>query len=129
MIRRPPRSTLFPYTTLFRSLGHERAVVMGNDWGGVVAWALGALHPSMVERLIVLNAPHPSAGLLALNRCICRRILKSWYVLAFQIPVVPEVLMSTNDFDLFTRILKKQTSKKQTRGAIGDEEIGHFKRA
>src|SRR5260370_3851165 len=24
MIRRPPRSTLFPYTTLFRSLGHER---------------------------------------------------------------------------------------------------------
>src|SRR2546426_7875243 len=25
MIRRPPRSTLFPYTTLFRSLGHVRA--------------------------------------------------------------------------------------------------------
>src|SRR2546426_7404257 len=27
MIRRPPRSTLFPYTTLFRSLGDEGAVV------------------------------------------------------------------------------------------------------
>src|SRR5258706_6812013 len=25
MIRRPPRSTLFPYTTLFRSRGHHRA--------------------------------------------------------------------------------------------------------
>jgi pimeloyl-ACP methyl ester carboxylesterase len=109
---------------LVRILGHERAVVMGNDWGGVVAWVLGALHPSMVERLIVLNAPHPSAGLLALKSMYLPQILKSWYVLAFQIPVVPEVLMSTNDFDLFTRILKKQT-----RGAIGDEEIGHFKRA
>src|SRR5258705_9354553 len=29
MIRRPPRSTLFPYTTLFRSeLNHERAVLL-----------------------------------------------------------------------------------------------------
>src|SRR2546430_8032349 len=27
MIRRPPRSTLFPYTTLFRSLGHERRLL------------------------------------------------------------------------------------------------------
>src|SRR5256885_3612580 len=32
MIRRPPRSTLFPYTTLFRSLGHpERVVVQGEQ--------------------------------------------------------------------------------------------------
>src|SRR3712207_8717379 len=30
MIRRPPRSTLFPYTTLFRS--HEMRVVAGSDW-------------------------------------------------------------------------------------------------
>jgi epoxide hydrolase 4 len=46
---------------LIRTLGHERAVVMGHDWGGVVAWVLGgAHHPSIVERLIVLNAPHPS---------------------------------------------------------------------
>src|SRR3712207_9330182 len=30
MIRRPPRSTLFPYTTLFRSLDGEEEVV--NDW-------------------------------------------------------------------------------------------------
>src|SRR5438309_8158685 len=34
MIRRPPRSTLFPYTTLFRSLRHERAVYRGLHAGG-----------------------------------------------------------------------------------------------
>src|SRR5258708_26052109 len=28
MIRRPPRSTLFPYTTLFRSAGHHRATML-----------------------------------------------------------------------------------------------------
>ena len=109
---------------LVRALGHERAVIMGNDWGGVVAWILGARHPSIVERLIVLNAPHPSAGLIALRSLYLPQLLKSWYVLAFQIPVLPEMLLSANDFELFARILKRQT-----RDAIGDEEIGHFKRA
>src|SRR2546426_4322949 len=35
MIRRPPRSTLFPYTTLFRSLGNGAAmwVVIGSSFG------------------------------------------------------------------------------------------------
>src|SRR3712207_7574769 len=38
MIRRPPRSTLFPYTTLFRSLLHiERLRVRTADQGGAVA--------------------------------------------------------------------------------------------
>src|SRR3712207_7714013 len=32
MIRRPPRSTLFPYTTLFRS-GRESGMVVVHRWG------------------------------------------------------------------------------------------------
>jgi epoxide hydrolase 4 len=72
----------------------------------------------------VLNAPHPSAGLLALGSLYLPQIVKSWYVLAFQVPVVPELLMSANEYELFARILKQQTQ-----GAIGDEEIGYFRRA
>lgn len=109
---------------LVRTLGYERAVIMGNDWGGVVAWVLGALQPSTVERLVVLNAPHPSTGLLALRSMYLPQVLKSWYVLASQIPIVPEVLLSANDFELFAHVLKQQT-----KGAIGDEEIAHFKQA
>src|SRR5438067_7513695 len=37
MIRRPPRSTLFPYTTLFRSPGAPRGGVRGNRSAGVFA--------------------------------------------------------------------------------------------
>src|SRR3712207_8583671 len=48
MIRRPPRSTLFPYTTLFRSLGarlpRARAVVGHRDPGGVRAGPAGLRH-------------------------------------------------------------------------------------
>src|SRR3712207_9200324 len=35
MIRRPPRSTLFPYTTLFRSRGKEGAAAVKDILGGV----------------------------------------------------------------------------------------------
>src|SRR3712207_4219400 len=41
MIRRPPRSTLFPYTTLFRSrLGYTRYVAQGGDWGSPISSAM-----------------------------------------------------------------------------------------
>lgn len=44
---------------LARHLGHERFVVVGHDWGGVVAWALAAAHPEHVDKLVIINAPHP----------------------------------------------------------------------
>src|SRR5690349_3758371 len=46
---------------LIQALGEQRAVVVGHDWGGAVAWATALGRPEAVERLIVLNAPHPYA--------------------------------------------------------------------
>jgi pimeloyl-ACP methyl ester carboxylesterase len=40
-------------------LGEEKAIVVGHDWGGFVAWFLAAYHPDRVERLIICNLPHP----------------------------------------------------------------------
>ena len=37
-----------------------RPVLVGHDWGGVLAWWYAALYPQKIERLIVANAPHPS---------------------------------------------------------------------
>ncbi len=44
---------------LIRGLGHERAVVVAHDWGGVAAWALAIAMPHRVSKLVILNAPHP----------------------------------------------------------------------
>jgi pimeloyl-ACP methyl ester carboxylesterase len=38
----------------------ERAVLVGHDWGGVVAWAVAAAHPDYLRKLVILNAPHPA---------------------------------------------------------------------
>jgi len=46
---------------LISHLGERRARVAGHDWGGAVAWHLAIQHPDLVERLAILNAPHPAA--------------------------------------------------------------------
>jgi pimeloyl-ACP methyl ester carboxylesterase len=40
-------------------LGHERFVMVAHDWGGAVAWNLAAAHPGRLEKLVIINAPHP----------------------------------------------------------------------
>jgi pimeloyl-ACP methyl ester carboxylesterase len=37
----------------------DKMVVVGHDWGGAIAWAYAMKHPECVDRLIVLNLPHP----------------------------------------------------------------------
>ena len=39
--------------------GPGKAVIVGHDWGGMVAWTFAMTHPELTDRLIVLNLPHP----------------------------------------------------------------------
>jgi epoxide hydrolase 4 len=43
--------------------GRDRCTLIGNDWGGYVAWVYASAYPTRVERLIILNAPHPAVHL------------------------------------------------------------------
>lgn len=89
---------------LVRAASHERATVVGHDWGGVVAWHLGMNRPDVVEKLIVLNAPHPAAYRRELLRG--RQLLYSWYALLFQLPWLPEAALRAGDFALVRWILR-----------------------
>ncbi|MBC7928869.1 MAG: alpha/beta hydrolase [Bryobacteraceae bacterium] len=44
---------------VIRSNGASQAVVVGHDWGGAIAWNVAMFAPDAVERLIILNLPHP----------------------------------------------------------------------
>jgi pimeloyl-ACP methyl ester carboxylesterase len=89
---------------LIRSTGQQRVFVAGHDWGGVLAWHLAAFHPGCVERLVVLNAPHPAAYFRELGHADQRR--RSWYVFFFQLPLLPELFVRRKNFAILDAMLR-----------------------
>jgi epoxide hydrolase 4 len=90
---------------LIEALGHERAVVVGHDWGGVVAWFFAMRHPSLLERLVVMNAPHPAHNLTMMGDP--EQLRRSWYILFFQLPYVAERTFERNDFAATKALLRR----------------------
>jgi epoxide hydrolase 4 len=90
---------------LIRACGRERALVAGHDWGGLLGWAMAGLEPGLIERLAILNVPHPAVMARALAGGDPRQMLRSWYVLFFQIPGLPEWLLSRSRFRGLRRML------------------------
>ena len=81
---------------LIRACGEERAAVVGHNWGAAVAWMVAMRYPEQVEKLAILNVPHPERFLNGLRTL--RQLGKSWYVFFFQIPWLPEVALRAGNF-------------------------------
>lgn len=66
--------------------------LIAHDWGAIIAWAFAATNLRPLERLVILNVPHPAR--LAEGLRTWRQLKKSWYVFFFQLPWLPEKLMA-----------------------------------
>lgn len=96
---------------LIEGLGEERAIIVGHDWGGVLAWQFAIDYPQMTARLIIMNAPHPAAMEREIRTFA--QLRKSWYVLAFQIPWLPEYVLSRNNANEIGRMLRGAALQKE----------------
>ncbi|XP_053447497.1 epoxide hydrolase 4 isoform X2 [Nycticebus coucang] len=79
------------------SLGYSTCVLIGHDWGGMIAWLIAICYPEMVMKLIVINFPHPNVFTEYILRHPAQ-LFKSSYYYFFQIPRFPEFMFSINDF-------------------------------
>jgi epoxide hydrolase 4 len=110
---------------LIRALGERRAHVVGHDWGGVLAWGAAGLHPAVVDRLVVLNAPHPSAYLRELRQNP-NQWRKSWYVGFFQVPGLADWLFQQGHARLVARALRRSAVDPS---AFTDADLAAYRRA
>jgi pimeloyl-ACP methyl ester carboxylesterase len=82
---------------LIRSLGEANAVVVGHDWGGLIAWTMAVYHPKVVRRLAVVSMPHPRRLRSAVLSAPIAQARSMGYALGFQLPMLPERQLLRDD--------------------------------
>ncbi|GAB3234724.1 epoxide hydrolase EphM [Hymenobacter seoulensis] len=109
---------------LMDAAGHQKAAIIGHDWGAAVTWWLAANHPERLTRAVVLNVPHPAVLGQALRRTP-RQLLKSWYIFFFQLPWLPEKMFRRRQYR-FGRGALRGTSRK---GTFTTADLQHYVQA
>ena len=79
----------------------ERPHVVGHDWGAGVAWALAALVPERVDRVVVMSVGHPNT----IRSPSIEQREKAWYQLLFQFEGAAEELVRRDDWRLFREMV------------------------
>ena len=108
-------------TGLADALEASTFTLAGHDWGGIVAWAVAALHPDRLKRLVILNAPHADTVAGEMRRHP-RQVLRSLYVGLFQMPVLPELLLKAFSY----RALRRSLTGTSRPGAFQPSEIQDY---
>jgi pimeloyl-ACP methyl ester carboxylesterase len=125
---RPPRredyrlaNLLADIAALIDASGARSTVLIGHDWGGLLAFAFAARGLRPLERLVALNAPHPRRFAKALQTPAQRR--RSRYVKLFRLPWLPDWLLSLRGGALIAWMFRETARK----GAFDDDIIAIYR--
>jgi len=126
---KPPRVSDYGIDTLtddvaalLQTLGRERAHLVGHDWGAAVTWWAAHSRPELVKTATVMNVPHPVAMQRTLRSGSLSQMKRSWYILFFQIPWLPERALGANRAARLCRTLKATSVP----GAFSDETLRDY---
>lgn len=101
--------------------GHARASVVGHDWGGIIAFAFAGAYPELLDKLVIMNAPHMQIYAEKIWRS--SQFMRSAYVGLFQLPVLPERMLSARNFLTVRQMFKSFPARKE---AFSEEDIAQY---
>jgi epoxide hydrolase 4 len=88
---------------LAQHLGHKKFILVAHDWGGAIAWAFAIAHPDYLEKLVIINAPHPGVFARELRDNPAQQ-KASQYMLFFRSPQA-EAQLSANNYGQLVQIV------------------------
>jgi pimeloyl-ACP methyl ester carboxylesterase len=91
---------------LIDASGHQTVVLIGHDWGAVIAWQFAIEKKRTLDKLVICNVPHPGPFKKAMGNGFSQ-IRKSWYVFFFQIPWLPEFILGRNGAQAIGEMFRK----------------------
>lgn len=88
---------------LAEKLGHKKFTLVAHDWGGAIAWAFAIAHPDYLEKLVIINAPHPGVFQRELRDNPAQQKASS-YMLMFRSEQAEQTL-SANNYAVLVQIV------------------------
>ena len=76
--------------------GGQLACLVAHDWGGAVAWNLAASQPHLIEKMAIINSPHPATFLRELQHSAGQQAASAY--MNFLIRSDAEALLAEDDF-------------------------------
>jgi len=89
---------------LAEKLGHKKFILVAHDWGGAVAWAFAIAHPDYLEKLVIINAPHPAVFQRELRENPAQQ-KASQYTIMFRSAQAEQILSANNYAALVQAVL------------------------
>src|SRR5215470_12651173 len=97
---------------LIKASGAKEVLLMAHDWGGALAWSVALIAPELIQRLVILNLPHPACFARELRRPV--QLAKSWYIFFSQLTWLPEFLLGRRQARATSELIRR-TSRKPER--------------
>ena len=107
---------------LIKASGKEKVILVGHDWGGIVAWRVAREYPELLHKLIILNAPHE----IAMGNQIVRhplQLVKSSYIAFFQLRGLPERVFGMSNW----KVLEKTLVNSSQQGTFTEEQLKNYR--
>lgn len=110
---------------LAEALGYEKIYLVGHDWGAAVSWRVAMMYPDLLKKLTILNVPHVDVMQAEFKKLNFAQLFKSWYILFFQLPNIPEAIMSRNNYQSLADTLKGTSNT----GSFSDADLEQYRMA
>jgi len=109
---------------LFDALGARRRLLVGHDWGALIAWQFAIDRARPLDGLIIMNAPHPAVARAVMRRSVAQW-WRSWYIFFFQLPWLPEAMLRARHARAIGQMFRRMALD-QSR--FSDDVLDHYRR-